>query len=137
MRRLVTLAVGVVLASAVGLAGTPAQAGTAHDVPHVKLKVRSITLDAYAGDILVRVRAKCTPEKPGVGTAAWGASARQDVRASAGETIECDGVGRRTKLVLDPRKGWFHRGEVAMTIGWTAFGSSSAEAESSSFTTKV
>jgi len=137
MKRLLTLIVGALLASALALAGTPAQAATVDDIPHMKFKIRSITLNGYSGNIEVRVRIKCTQVVAGVGEAAWGASARQDLRAKAGEAVECDGVGRRTKLVLDPRNGSFHPGEVGMTIGWTAFGSTAAEAELQSFTTTV
>lgn len=137
MKRLTTLVLGVILASTVGFAGPPALAAAGDDIPDVKVKVRSVTLNGYTGNIVVRARVKCTQVVSGVGTAAWGASALQDLRASAGEAIECDGEGRRTKLVLDPRKGRFHPGQVGMTIGWTAFGSKAAEAESQSFTTRV
>lgn len=137
MRRLITLVLGVVVASTVGFAGTPAQAGGHSDIPRVKVKIRSVTLAGYTGNIEVRARVKCTPVVSGVGTAAWAASARQDLRASAGAPIECDGVRRRAKLVLTPRNGGFHPGRVGMTVAWTALGSKSAEAESQSFTTKV
>lgn len=137
MKRLASLSIGVLIAAAIGLSGSPAHAAAVDDTPSVKLKVRSITLDPYTGNIEVRVRVKCTRAVPGVGRAAWGASARQDRRASAGEKVTCDGVRRRTSLILDPRNGQFHRGEVGITIGWTAFGSMSVVGESQGFTTTV
>lgn len=137
MNRIATLVLGVSLASTVWLSATPALAGSADDTPDVRVKIRSITLNSYTGNIEVRSRVKCTQVVPGVGTAAWGASAYQDIRARAGATIACDGVGRRTKLVLAPRKVGFHPGRVGMTVWWTAFGSKAAEAESQSFTTRI
>ncbi len=131
------IAVCAVAASAALLPSGAALAGTVSDIPDVRVKVRSITLDGYTGNIAVRTRVRCTQVVPGVGTASWRTSATQDLKATGGATITCDGVSRRAKIILDPRDGRFHRGEVGMTIDYFAFGSTSAVGEGSSFSVVV
>ncbi|MCZ3387942.1 MAG: hypothetical protein LH645_02195 [Actinomycetia bacterium] len=126
----------LVMAAALVPSGS-ALAGTTSDVPDVSVKLRSVTLDGYSGNIEVRTRVRCTQVEPGVGTASWRTSATQDLKASGSAEIACDGVGRRAKIVLDPRNGRFYPGEVGMTIDFFAVGSTGAIGTGSSFTTVV
>ena len=107
------------------------------DVPNVRVKVRSISLDGYTGNVVVVTRVKCTQTVAGVGTASWRVKAVQDLRAQAGATITCDGVRRRATLQLDPKHGRFHPGNLNLTVEQTAVGSRTVEIESSSFSTTV
>ncbi len=114
-----------------------ALAGTTSDVPDVRVKLRSVTLDGYTGNIEVRTRVRCTQTVPGVGTASWRTSATQDLKASGSAEITCDGVGRRAKIVLDPSSGRFHPGEVGMTLDYFGVGSTGAVGGGRVFTTVV
>ena len=135
-RLAVALLSTLVASSALVPSGT-ALAGTSSDVPDVSVKLRSVTLNGYSGNIEVRTRVKCTQVTAGIGTASWRASAAQDLNASGSAEIACDGVGRRAKIVLDPRDGRFQPGEVGMTLDYFAIGSTGAVGNGSSFTTVV
>ena len=117
------------------LVGTAAAA--ADDVPNVRVKIRTISLDGYTGNIVVAARVRCTQKVDGVGSASWNVKAVQDLRARAGAAIECDGVTRRSVLQLDPKHGRFHPGTVNLTVEQTAVGSRFVEIQSSSFSTTV
>ena len=119
-----------------GLSATPATAGV-DDVPTAKVNVRSIAIDGYTGNIVVRARVKCTQKVKGVGTASWNAKAVQDLRAQATAQIKCDGDRHRSVLQLDPKRGRFHRGDVSITITVTRVGSKLAEVDARSFDTVV
>lgn len=136
-RRLTVAALSTLVVASALLPSGSAFAGTSSDVPDVKLTLRSVTLDGYTGNIEVRTRVRCTQVVPGVGTASWRTSAAQDLKASGSAEIVCDGVGRRAKIVLDPRNGRFQPGEVGMTIDYFAIGSTGAVGTGSSFTTVV
>lgn len=138
MKRLMSaLALCAMAASAAIVPSGTALAGTTSDVPEVRVKLRSVTLDGYTGNIEVRTRVRCTQVEPGVGTASWRTSALQDLKASGSAEIACDGVGRRAKIVLDPRDGRFHPGEVGMTIDYFAIGSTAVGGAGFSFTAVV
>lgn len=137
--RISTLSVAALVATLAlgGLSGAPASAGVVDDVPTVRVKVRTITLDGYTGNVVVVARVKCTPVVTGVGSASWSVKAVQDLRARASAPIECDGERRRSVLQLDPKRGRFHRGIVNLTLTQTAVGSQVVEIQSSSFATEV
>jgi hypothetical protein len=117
---------------------TPVHASAAvDDVPEVRVKVRSITLDGYTGNVVVVARVKCTPVVDGVGSASWSVQAVQELRAKASAPIVCDGERRRSVLQLDPKNGRFHRGTVNLTLTQTAAGSQAVEIQSTSFSTEV
>jgi hypothetical protein len=134
-RRLTTVA-GASLLATIALSGTTASAAT-DDVPDVKVKIRSVTLDGYTGNVVVVARVRCTQTVEGVGAASWGATAVQDLRARASAAIPCDGDRRRAVLQLDPKRGRFHAGTINMSVEQVAIGSTSAEVQSSSFTTRI
>jgi hypothetical protein len=128
-------ALAVVLAVG-GLGAAPVSAGV-NDVPSARVNVRSIAIDGYTGNIVVRARVKCTQIVKGVGTASWNAKAVQDLRAQATAQIRCDGDRHRSVLQLDPKRGRFHPGEVSITVTVTRVGSRFAEVDSRSFDTVV
>ena len=129
-----SMSVGALTIGALGAA--PATASV-NDVPSVRVNVRSIEIDGYTGNIVVRARVKCTRTVKGVGTAFWNAKAVQDLRAQATAQIRCDGDRHRSVLKLDPKRGRFHPGSVSMTITVTRVGSTFAEVDSRSFDTVV
>jgi len=134
--RLCALAVATlaVTLSISGLSAAPARAGV-DDIPTVRVNIRSIAIDGYTGNIVVRARVKCTRQVKGVGTASWNVKAVQDLRAQATAQIPCDGDRRRSVLQLDPRRGRFHPGQVNVTVTVTRVGSKTAEVDSRSFDT--
>lgn len=136
-RRFTVAALSTLVVASALLPSGSALAGTASDVPDVSVKLRSVILNGYSGNIEVRSRVTCTQAVPGVGTASWRTSAAQDLKASGSAEIACDGVGRRAKIVLDPRDGRFQPGEVGMTLDYFAVGSAGAIGTGSSFTTLV
>ena len=119
-----------------GIGMGPAFAGV-DDVPTARVKVRSVALDGYTGNLVVKAGVKCTRQVKGVGTASWNVKAVQDLRAQATEQIRCDGVRHRSILQLDPKRGRFHSGLVNLTLTVTRIGSTFAEADSRSFDTVV
>jgi hypothetical protein len=135
--RLAVVVLSTLVASSALIPSGTALAGTPSDVPEVSVKLRSVTLDGYSGNIEVRTRVKCTQTKAGVGTASWRTSATQELKASGSAEIACDGVGRRAKVILDPRDGRFQPGEVGMTLEYSAIGSTGATVSGRSFTTVV
>jgi hypothetical protein len=135
--RLAVALLSTLVASSVLVPCGTALAGTSSDVPDVSVKLRSVTLNGYSGNIEVRTRVKCTQTKAGVGTASWRTSATQEREASGSAEIACDGVGRRAKIVLDLRDGRFQPGEVGMTLDYFAIGSGDAIGVGTSFTTVV
>lgn len=136
-RRTILLGLCAVATSIALLPTGSALAGGTSDIPEVRVKIRSVTLDHYTGNIEVRTRVKCEQAVAGVGTGRWRASAFQDARAAGSADITCDGVGRRAKIILDPRVGRFHPGAADITIDSLAFGSTSGTFESTSFTTEL
>jgi hypothetical protein len=128
----------VIAISAVLLSPFAATASAAtDDVPNVRVKIGSITLDGYTGNVVVAARVRCTQTVDGVGTASWHVQAVQELRAQAGAAITCDGVRRRAVLQLDPKHGRFHPGKVNLTVEKTAVGSRTVEIDASSFSTRV
>jgi hypothetical protein len=136
-RRWAFLLAALVAALAVSsLTAAPASAGV-NDIPTARVNVRSIAIDGYTGNIVVRARVKCTRQVKGIGTASWSVKAVQDLRAQATAQIPCNGDRQRSVLQLDPKRGRFHPGQVNMTITVTRVGSTSAEVDSRSFATVV
>jgi hypothetical protein len=123
------------MAAAVGLLVLPAAPASAGqtDAPEITWKLRSITLNGYTGNLVVKARVRCD----GKGTASWTAIAVQDLRARGTADIVCDGDGRRSKIVLDPARGRFHPGEVAMDIALVACSKDFCSVSGQSFSTTV
>ncbi len=114
------------------LPAAPASAGQS-DAPDIHWKLRSVTLNGYTGNLVVKARVRCD----GKGTASWTAIAVQDLRARGAAPILCDGQGRRSTIVLDPAKGRFHPGEVAMDIALVACSTDFCTVSGQSFSTTV
>ena len=123
------------MAAAVGLLVLPAAPASAGqtNTPDITWKLRSITLDGYSGNLIVKARVRCD----GKGTASWTAIAVQDLRARGTAPIICDGQGRRSKIVLDPAKGRFHPGQVSMDIALVACSKDHCTVSGQSFATTV
>jgi hypothetical protein len=90
---------------------SPASAATTE--PTVLVKLRSVTFDAYTGNVTVTARVACSDADAGT----WSARLVQDVRARGAAAITCDGEKRRSRIVLDPAKGRFHSGPAELTYG--------------------
>ena len=132
MKRIIHLALVVASVALVALSAVPASAAKS-DAPDLRWKLRSVTLDGYTGNLVVKARVRCT----GKGTASWTALAVQDLRARGTAPITCDGQGRRSKIVLDPVRGRFHPGTVAMDIALGACGKHTCTGSGQSFSTTV
>ena len=137
----VSVAVGTVLVtllSVIAVAFAPLTASAAvDDLPSLRVKVRSITLDGYTGNIVVKARVKCTQQVTGVGSASWGMRAVQELRARDSTSIRCNGEAYRSVLTLDPKAGRFHPGLVNLTQRETARGSMVVEVGVSNFDTVI
>jgi hypothetical protein len=107
----VVVAALAALGMMVGLA-TPALAG---DLPHDRLRLKSVTLIPSTGAVAVTVRARCA----GHGTMSWQTSLRQDrQRDRASTDVPCDGKARTSTVPLTPGNGRrFHTGDARFTIG--------------------
>jgi hypothetical protein len=116
---------------------TGAASAAVDDVPTVRVKIASTSLDGYTGNVVVFARVRCTPAVAGVGSASWMVQAVQDRRARASAPIPCDGIRHRSELQLDPKRGRFHRGVVQLTVQQQAVGSHTSEISSSSFSVTV
>lgn len=119
------------------LPSSPALAENASDIPDLRFVVRPASLDLRSGNIAVRIRVTCTQTVPAVGTASWYARAVQHVTAKGSAVITCDGVPHRSTIVLDPRNGRFHPGNVGLDLQFVAWGSTTGIAEGRSYSTVV
>ncbi len=132
MRRLVRAGLMAAAVALLVLPAAPASAGQ-NDAPDIKWKLRSITLDGYTGNLIVKARVRCD----GKGTASWTTIAVQDLRARGTAPIICDGNGHRSTIVLDPAKGRFHPGQVAIDIALVACSKDFCTVSGESFATTV
>jgi len=87
---------------------------SAASLPDTHFRVKSVTLDARSGTILVRARVQCT----GRGTMSWDSSVRQSgTRAHSSEDVPCDGLFRMQNIFLVPKSGRFHAGTAELVTG--------------------
>ena len=137
-RRAVFVMAVVAVASTTLLSPLTSTASAAvDDVPTVRVKIGSVALDGYTGNVVVVARVRCTQTVDGIGSASWHVHVVQERRAQAGAPIACDGLRHRATLQLDPKRGRFHPGQVNLTVEQTAIGSRTIEIQSSSFSTTV